>query len=174
MRGFLIFLAIAIPMVLVNPIFWSLVSMQVGVERVGYVRNGITQWASLGPLAPWPEWATVPDGGKLTVRAKFEATAVDPATGFGDIELKDVSAQGRETYAHRLEQAGWMVQVAHFDTLSPDLPPRPMHVCIIEAHQGVRGLLFSYDRGSESGIASLHWAEGKLPETMKYAKPGAC
>jgi hypothetical protein len=174
MRGFLILLAIAIPYAMLSPSFWSLVNMEFGAERVGYVREGVTQWATLGPLAPWPQWASVPAGGKLTVRANFEATPVDSATGFGDIELQDVSARGRDTYVQMLENDGWAVQVAHFDTMSPDIPPQPMHICIIEARKGVRGLLFSFDRASGGKVASLHWAEGKLPEMMKYSKPGPC
>lgn len=175
MRGFLIFLAFACPIVLANPVFWSLVNMEFGAERVGYVQaNGVTQWAWLGPKSPWPQWAMVPEGCALTVRAHFEAAPGMAATGFGDVALKDTSAKGRDAFIQALQSAGWTVQVAHFDTLSPDLPPRPMHLCIIEAHKGARGLQFSYDRGSDSGVASLHWAEGKLPEMMKYAKPGAC
>jgi len=174
MRGFLILLAFAVPYAMLSPSFWSLVNMEFGAERVGYVRDGVTQWATLGPLAAWPQWASVPAGGKLTVRANFEAAPGQSATGFGDVELKDTSARGRDDYVSALEGNGWTVQVAHFDTLSPDLPPQPMHVCIIEAHKGVRGLLFSFDRAGNGRIASLHWAEGKLPEMMKYAKPGAC
>jgi hypothetical protein len=175
MRGFLIFLAVACPIVLASPTFWSLVNMEFGAERVGYTRaNGVTQWAWLGPMSPWPHWAMIPQDGKLTVRAHFEAAPGESAAGFGDVELKDASARGREDFVGALQSDGWTVQVAHFDTLSPDLPPRPMHFCIVEARKGARGILFSYDRASGSSVASLHWAEGKLPETMKYAKPGPC
>jgi hypothetical protein len=173
MRGFLIFLAVAAMVLVGNPIFWSIVNMQVGAERVGYVRDGVTQWATLGPLAAWPEWATVPEGGKLTVRANFEAAATAPATGFGEVELEDTSARGREAYVRVLEQSGWIAEVSHFDTLSPDLPPRLMHVCIVEAHKNARALLFSYDRADGGGVASLYWSEGNLPQ-MKFAKPGPC
>jgi len=174
MRGLLIFLAIAFPVVLATPTFWSLVGMEFGAARVGYVRNGVTQWATLGPLAVWPEWATVPAGGALTVRANFEAAPGESATGFADVELKDTSARGRDAYVSTLEHDGWTVQIAHFDTMAPEVPPRMMHFCIIEAHKGVRGLQFSYDRAGGGAVASLHWAEGKLPDMMKYSKPGAC
>ena len=36
MRGFLIFVAVAVPVVLVSPFFWALVNMNFGTERVGY------------------------------------------------------------------------------------------------------------------------------------------
>ncbi|HYD71836.1 MAG TPA: hypothetical protein VEF55_01765, partial [Candidatus Binatia bacterium] len=66
MRGFLIFLACAIPVVLMSPFFWSIVRMETGAERVGYTSaEGITQWAWLGPSAPWPEWALRPDGARM-------------------------------------------------------------------------------------------------------------
>jgi hypothetical protein len=86
MRGFLVFLAVAFPVVLLSPFFWSLVKMEVGAERVGYghkTADGkmVTQWATLGPKAPWPGWAIVPAGAKLTVRANFEAAPGYDATG---------------------------------------------------------------------------------------------
>ena len=53
MKGFLIFLAVAFPIVLMSPSFWSLVRMEWGAERIGYVYGKgptrVTQWATLGP-----------------------------------------------------------------------------------------------------------------------------
>ena len=73
MKGFLIFLAFAFPVVLVSPFFWSLVRMEWGAERIGYhYKDGVAQWASLGPRSPWPRWALVPEGMKLTIRASYE------------------------------------------------------------------------------------------------------
>src|SRR5262249_5761759 len=92
MRGFLIFLAVAFPVVLASPFFWSLVHMEFGAERVGYVHGKgpgrVTQWATLGPKAAWPRWALVPAGAKLTVRANFEAAPGFGASGYGDMDGK--------------------------------------------------------------------------------------
>src|SRR4030095_12817717 len=86
MRGFLIFLALAFPVVLLSPFFWSLVRMEVGAERVGYgYHDGVTQWAMLGPKASWPGWAVVPEGATLTVRANFEAAPGHSAMGYGEL-----------------------------------------------------------------------------------------
>src|SRR4029450_10926047 len=106
MRGFLIFLAFAFPVVLASPFFWSLVRMEVGAERVGYGHKTpgggmVTQWATLGPKAPWPAWAVVPQGARLTVRANFEAAPGYDAVGYGDIDGK-ISAR---VVAQRYEQA---------------------------------------------------------------------
>jgi len=44
MKGFVIFLAVAFPVVLVSPSFWSLVRMEWSAERVGYTyHDGVTQ-----------------------------------------------------------------------------------------------------------------------------------
>ena len=89
MKGFLIFLAVAFPVVLVSPFFWSLVRMEWSAERVGYTyHDGVTQWAMLGPKAPWPQWALVPEGAKLTVRAGYEPAPGHAAIGYGEIDTK--------------------------------------------------------------------------------------
>jgi hypothetical protein len=154
--------------------FWSIVNMHFGAERVGYVQpSGVTQWAWLGPKSPWPDWAPVPEGGALTVRAHFESAPGEAATGFGDVALKDTTARGRDGYVRALERAGWTVDVGYFDTLSPDLPPHPMHICLIEAHKGAHSLLFTYDSAGGGRIAALHWSEGKLA-MFRGSKPGSC
>lgn len=174
MRGFLIFLALAFPVVVVSLVFWSVVNMNFGAERVGYIRaNGVTQWAWLGPLSPWPDWALVPKDAALTVRAHFDPAPGEIATGFGDVYLKDPSRAATDIYIGALENAGWKVETARFDTVMPDMPPRPMHLCLIEARKGIRSLRLSLERAFEGGNASLHWAEGPVPP-MTYAKPGPC
>jgi hypothetical protein len=88
-KGFLIFLAVAFPVVLVSPFFWSLVRMEWGAEPVGYhYKDGVTQWAMLGPKAPWPRWAIVPEGSKLTVRARYQPAPGHPAIGYADLDGK--------------------------------------------------------------------------------------
>jgi len=58
--------------VLASPFFWSLVNMEFGAERVGYRHGSVTQWATLGPRAPWPRWALVPEGAARAMRAISE------------------------------------------------------------------------------------------------------
>src|SRR5262249_37062809 len=128
MRGFLIFLALAFPVVLTSPHFWSLVRMETSVERVGYVQqNGITQWASLGPLAPWPDWAIVPMNATVTVRSHFEPAPGMIESGMADISMTGSAANGQTSYAHALESRGWEVTLSYFDATTPDLPPRRFH-----------------------------------------------
>jgi hypothetical protein len=174
MRGCLIFLAIAFPVVLASPTFWSIVNMNFGAERVGYVRqNGSTQWAWIGPKSPWPNWALVPANAKLTVGAHFEAAPGEIASGFADVFLEDTSRAATDVYVGALERLGWTVQSARFDTVAPELPPRPLHLCLVEARKGVRSLRLTLERAAEGGNASLHWAEGPVP-VMKGSVPGPC
>src|SRR6185369_14091614 len=138
MRGFLIFLALAFPVVLVSPFFWTLVNMNFGAERIGYghktPQGMVTQWATLGPKARWPAWAVVPEGTKLTVRANFEAAPAPGlnAAGYGDFDGKASARSVASRYEDTLRRAGWSVRVGRFDALSPDIPPRPIHSCILE------------------------------------------
>lgn len=167
MRGFLIFLAFAFPVVLASPFFWSLVRMEWGAERIGYVhktaKGRVTQWATLGPKAQWPAWAIVPEGAKLTVRANFEAAPGFEASGFGDISGKPSARQVTERYQQALEQAGWTVRVGRFDATSPDIPPKPIHWCIVEARRQSRVLQMSVDIDDPQTVGRMHWADGRMP-----------
>lgn len=167
MKGFLIFLAFAFPVVLVSPFFWSLVNMNFGAERIGYghkTANGtvVTQWATLGPKAAWPAWAVVPEGTKLTVRANFEAAPAPGlnATGYGDIDGKTSARLVSDRYEDVLKRAGWTVRVGRFDALSPDIPPQPIHSCIVEARRGaqVQRMSVAIDEARTAG--SLWWTVG--------------
>jgi hypothetical protein len=173
MRGFLIFLGLAFPVVLFSPYFWSLVNMEVGAERVGYVRNGVTQWATLGPQAPWPPWAIVPKGTRFTVRSNFEAAPGEVATGLGDFEADDAPAVIGPAYEDALRAASWAVTTWRFDASSPDIPPQPIHDCIIEGRLKGRVLRLVLDIADERAAGSLHWTEGPLPP-LKGAREEAC
>ena len=164
MRGFLIFLAIAFPVALASPFFWSLVNMDWGAERVGYGhQNGVTQWATLGPKAPWPGWALVPDGARLTVRAHFEAAPGHSATGYGDIAGKVSARVAANRYEESLRRAGWAVRVGRFDSTYPEIPPRPLHWCIVEGRKGGRVQMMQLDIDEPGTIGRLHWTEGRMP-----------
>lgn len=173
MRGFLIFLAFAFPVVLASPFFWSLVNMEVGAERVGYVRGGVTQWATLGPKAPWPGWALVPEGARLTVRANFEAAPGHIATGYGDIEAETSAQVIAQRYAGALRAANWAVRTGRFDATSPDTPPRPIRMCIVEGRRDGRVQRLSVDIAEGNATGGLHWSEGEIPFPMG-ATPRDC
>jgi hypothetical protein len=164
MRGFLIFLAVAFPVVLASPFFRSLVRMEYGAERVGYTdQAGVTQWASLGPKAAWPNWAVVPDGAKLTVRANFEPAPGHPAIGYGDLAGKGSARLIVDHYAQALKSAGWAVRIGRFDSSSPDIPPQPLHWCIVEGRKAKRVQQMSVDIDDQRTVGRLHWTEGQLP-----------
>jgi hypothetical protein len=168
MKGFLIFLAVAFPIVLASPFFWSLVNMEWGAERVGYghkiIGGGmVTQWATLGPKATWPAWAVIPEGAKLTVRANFEAAPGYNATGYGDLEGKASARDTATRYERALRSAGWMVRVGRFDSMYPEIPPRPLHWCIVQGQRGRQVQQMSVDIDEKGTLGRLHWTEGKLP-----------
>lgn len=174
MRGFLIFLAVAFPVVLVSPFFWSLVRMEFGAERVGYTdKAGVTQWATLGPKASWPGWAIVPEGARLTARANFEAAPGHSAIGYGEIAGKTSARVTTRRYEDALRGAGWTVQVGRFDSTYPEIPPRPLHWCIVEGRKGGRVQQMSVDIDEPQTVGRLHWTEGAMP-FPKGAKPERC
>jgi hypothetical protein len=166
-KGFLIFLAFAFPVVLASPFFWSLVRMEWGAERIGYVHGKgparVTQWATLGPKAAWPGWAVVPADAKLTVRANFEAAPGLDAAGYADIDGRIAPREAVQRYQAVLAQAGWTVRTGRFDATSPDIPPKPLHWCIVQAERGPRKLLMSVDIDDSQTVGRMHWAVGKLP-----------
>ena len=167
MKGFLIFLAVAFPVVLASPFFWSLVRMEWSAERVGYVhespRGRVTQWATLGPKAAWPDWALVPEGAQLTVRANFEAAPGHAAIGYGEIGGKSPPRDTVERYEGALRAAGWTVRVGRFDSAYPEIPPRPLHWCIVQASRGAQVLQTSVDIDEKETVGRIHWTEGKMP-----------
>lgn len=167
MKGFLIFLAFAFPVVLASPFFWSLVRMEWGAERIGYVHgkgpDRVTQWATLGPKADWPGWALVPAEAMLTVRANFESAPGYDAAGYGDLDGKVSPKATVSRYEETLRSSGWSVRVGRFDATTPDIPPKPLHWCIIQAERGAQKLLMSVDIDDRRTLGRMHWAVGKLP-----------
>jgi hypothetical protein len=174
MRGFLIFLALAFPVVLASPYFWSLVRMETSLERVGYTsQSGVTQWASLGPLAPWPDWAIVPRDATITVRSHFEPAPGMIESGMADIGMTGSAADGQMAYAQALESQGWDVNLSYFDGTTPDLPPKRFHQCRVEARKGVRLLRLALEETGSSSKGSLYWANGPAKSIMG-GSPGTC
>jgi hypothetical protein len=165
-KGFLIFLAVVFPVVMLSPSFWSLVRMEWGAERIGYIYgtgpNRVTQWATLGPKAPWPQWAVVPQGAKLTVRANYEAAPGHPAIGYGDTEGGTSAHAVADRNEAALRSAGWSVRVGRFDASTPDIPPRPIHWCIVQAARGGRVQQMSVEIDETQTTGALHWTEGAM------------
>lgn len=173
MRGFLLFLALACPFVIASPYFWTLVNMEFGAQRVGYGHGDVTQWATLGPQAPWPDWAVVPAGATLAVRANFEAAPGYNATGYGDFEAEASAPTIARRYEQALRRAGWAVRVGRFDATSPDIPPRPIRMCLVEGRRGHRVQRLSVDIAEGNAVGALHWTEGEMPFLIG-ATPQAC
>jgi hypothetical protein len=173
MRGFLIFLALAAPVVLLDPAFWSLWRMETSRDRVIYIREGgISQAAWIGPDSPWPDWATVPAGATLRVQAHFEPAPGQPATGYADIQTKGPAMAVVAGYSRRLEEEGWTVQALRQDLTSPDIPPRPLRYCIVRATQGSRGLMLQIDREGDDRSGRLFWSEPAHP--VPLGAKGVC
>lgn len=176
MRGFLVFLACAVVITLASPFFWSIVRMETGAERVGYGHaNGVTQWAWLGPEAPWPDWALVPAGARMRVQSHFEAAPGMAAIGLADITAEGPPQRTLDAYAAAARAAGWTVQFFHFDGSTADLPPRFFRMCIAEARQGERMLRLSLEADGRMSRGGLHWTEGaSATPTLMGAAPGGC
>ena len=176
MRGFLILLACAIPVVLMSPFFWSIVRMETSAERVGYTNaEGVTQWAWLGPEAPWPEWALRPNGARMRVQSHFEAAPGMAAIGLADVDIEAAPRAALEAYAQAARAAGWTVEFFTCESLTPDLPPRPFRMCIAEARQGSRLLRLALERDGRWSRGSLQWIEGEPPgPALAGATRGGC
>jgi hypothetical protein len=148
--------------------------METSLERVGYTHaGGVTQWASLGPLAPWPDWAIRPQDAALTVRSHFEPAPGMIESGFADISTTGSAATAQFTYAQALESQGWDVTVSYFDGTTADLPPRPFRQCRVEARKGGRVLRLALEDTGSSSRGSLYWANGPA-KAMLGGSPGSC
>lgn len=176
MRGLLIFLACVLAVLLASPIFWSIVRMEAAAERVGYVHaGGITQWAWLGPLAPWPDWALRPEGARMRVQSHFEAAPGFAALGLAKVDLEAAPQPALEAYAEAAREAGWTVEFSHYDGVRPDLPPRPFRMCIVEARKGARLLRLALEGDGRWSRGSLQWIDGVQPApALIGAAPGPC
>ena len=113
MRGFLLFVALAFPIVVSSPIFWWIVGVHHGASPAVYTEaDGTTRSASLGPKSSWPAWATKPRTSTLTVSARFSASPTQPATGYGEVDRGKEPRQAVSIYAAALTASGWSVELA--------------------------------------------------------------
>lgn len=164
MRGFLIFLALATPVVLASPVFWWLVESEVGaaqstiVEADGAVRN-----TYLGPRSPWPAWVVTPAGAKRTVRSYYSAAPGHAAAGYAELDYRSDARTELAALTQRLVAEGWTVTTARLDTLDPSLPPQPLTLCTLAAERtdnGGRTLRYGFQLTPQSRTGRVHWAEG--------------
>lgn len=174
MRGLLIFLAIAFPIVLASPTFWWLVESEVGAAPVGYGRvDGSVQQALLGPKAPWPEWVSTPEGAKLTVRAWFGPAPSEIESGFGDLSFGGDTQKVIDAYRAKLRSEGWNVEGSFFSAPLPEIPPRQMEACILRATRNgadTRIIQASFEFKPGPGYGSVHWAMAPMPT---WSTPGS-
>jgi hypothetical protein len=172
MRTFLILLAIAAPVVLASPHFWSLWRMETSRERVVYVlQNGVSQTAWIGPASPWPSWAAAPGRAKLRVQAHFEPAPGEPTSGYADVETAGPAMAVIADYERRLSEAGWKVETHRLDLTSPDLPPQPLRYCVVRATHGSRGLMLQIDREGADRPGRLFWSEPPHPAPIGAGGP---
>jgi len=167
MKGFLIFLAFAFPVVLASPTFWTLVAMEWGASPVTYhYHDGTIQHALLGPKSPWPEWAILPDDARLTVRAWYGETPTNPGSGFGDLGIRGKPLDAVAAYAAKLRDAGWRTETSLFQAALPEVPPRRLVTCIVRATRegdDRRVLQVSFELEPGPGSGAFHWATRPMP-----------
>ena len=177
MRGFLLLLVLAFPVVIASPVFWSLVAMEFSAAPVGYgQQDGTVQPALLGPKAPWPGWAEVPEYTDLRVRAWFGPGSSAPEMGYGDLKVNAEPRAAAGAYAKRLTDEGWQVETATFRSVLPELPPQPLEWCIVRAVRGggdPRVVSASFELKPRAGGGRMHWSKGGLPMLIG-ATPGPC
>lgn len=167
MRGFLLFLALAFPVALSSPSFWALVGMSWGATPVTYgYHDGTRQQALLGPKAPWPDWAVRPDSTEFVVSAWFEDTPARPGSGHGDFDFNGDGREAALAYAARLRGEGWDVETLMFRGATPSIPPRPLHICTVNARRSEhdqRVLHAGFQISPGSGAGTMHWATRPMP-----------
>jgi hypothetical protein len=177
MKRFLIFLAIAAPIALASPYFWSLVRMAWDAEPVGYVQqDGTVQWATIGPKSFWPDWAPRPEAAAVEVESHFNAAPGLPASGLAAVAFKGKQQAVAEQYEDQLKIRGFEVTRYAYQTWSADIPSRPFILCMIEGVQPTapkHTVRLSFAVNSGAMPPKLYWTEGEAPPLLGMA-PGPC
>ncbi len=177
MRRLLILLVVVAPIVLASPSFWALVAMEFGAAPVTYYqRDGTSREALLGPMAPWPSWATVPDEARLTVKSWFGPSGKEPATGAGDLAFAQDARAAAQAYARKLRDEGWTVETYMFQAGVPSLLAPYIHSCVVSATRSdddQRLIHAGFELAPNPGTASLHWFEA-TPTRWAWPRSGPC
>lgn len=173
MRVFLLLLAIAAPFVLWDPVFWSLVQTEISAADVRYVQpDGRVRRSLQGPKAPWPDWALVPDGARLTVRAWWEAAHAEPENGNGGLAAIGDPTAAVVNYVAKLRAAGWTVKTSLFSSIEPGLVPRTAAVCHVTATRAAgdgRIINAQFNLQPTPGTGNLQWLAATPPAS--WPKP---
>lgn len=177
MRWFLVLLAMAYPVAMASQSFWSLVAMEYGAlpTTFGYA-DGTQQEAILGPKAPWPDWALVPEGAALEVGAWYGDSPNRASTGYGNLEIRDVSRETALAYRDRLRAEGWVVDVFRYEVRGVEPPFGIISGCAVMATgsgDDTRQLYASFYLTPRRGAGSIHWAT-RPPVTWALPRVGPC
>jgi len=165
MRRFLILLALAYPVAMASPMFWSLVAMAWTASPVTYINHdGTAQQATIGPKSFWPEWAIKPDGADVRVQSWFGPSARAAATGVGEFKTNEEPRAAAGRYTERLRAEGWEIETGRFDSVYPSVPPRPLVRCIVRATRGEQLISASFEAAPEPSRGQLFWAEKPAPD----------
>lgn len=109
------------------------------------------------------------------MQSHFEAAPGMSAIGLADIDIEGAPQAALEAYAQAARAAGWTVEFFTFESLTPDLPPRPFRMCIAEARHGTRMLRLSLERDGRWSRDSLQWIDGEAPSPgLIGAVPAGC
>ncbi|MDX2233333.1 MAG: hypothetical protein NW200_02430 [Hyphomonadaceae bacterium] len=120
LRGLLILLACAVPVLLASPAFWWLIESETGAAPGGIVEHdGAARATTIGPKSPWPDWAPVPADAELTVRTYYADAPGHAATGSADLALARPAREEVDALKTRLAAEGWSVTTGRFDTTDP-------------------------------------------------------
>jgi len=157
-----------------SPGFRLLWDMETSSARIGLVHaDGVTQWSENGPKAPWPAWAPKPAGSGFRVTVHYEPAPGHGETGMAELTLATTAPVAQAAYARQLEQAGWTVQVAHFEARLPEIPPRTARFCFVQALKDGKRLTFRAVEGDE-GQDNLIWDFAREMRPVIGSKPGVC
>ncbi|MGQ0533425.1 MAG: hypothetical protein ACT4OF_12140 [Caulobacteraceae bacterium] len=91
----------------------------------------------------------------------------------GDVDVRGGAGEIIEAYARAAEAAGWSVAFFRLDTMSPDLPPQAMRLCMVEARREGRSLQLSLEHQGEMSLGTVHWMEGERPYPASW-REGRC
>jgi len=156
------------------PGFRLLWAMETSSARIGMIHpDGVTQWSENGPKAFWPAWAPAPAGARLKAVVHYEPAPGHGESGMGDLTLGTSAAAGQAAYARQLQAAGWAVTASHYTAQLPELPPRPVRFCFVQAVQGGKRLTYRALEG-ESGQDNLIWDYAPAIKPIAGAQPGFC
>jgi hypothetical protein len=165
MKGWVIFMALAAPIVLTSPVFWWLVQFETGAAQGTVVEHdGVARASSMGPRSPWPDWVSAPENAKLTVRTYLGDAPGHPAMGYGDLAFARPPLAELEALSRRPGEDGWSIASVRYDTVEPTLPPRNATVCVVTAQRAdphPRTIMYSLMLGSSQG--RVHWSSAPPP-----------